>query len=156
MTTTTYAVTGMSCGHCVNAVTGELSGLGGVSAVTVDLVPGGNSSVTIASEAPLSPDALSAALDEAGGYQISWLPPPPLSADAQPRKRSAEAAGTRLLDKDLQLIRAHLHPLAEIIGDDDPPLLASPPTDQGAWRPCHTRGWCLVLEGKRITREESQ
>jgi copper chaperone CopZ len=70
MTTTSYAVTGMSCEHCVNAVTGELSGLGGVSAVTVDLVPGGNSSVTIASDMPLSLDAVSAALDEAGGYQI--------------------------------------------------------------------------------------
>ena len=54
MTTTTYAVTGMSCEHCVNAVTSELSGLGGVSAVTVDLVPGGNSSITVASDAPLS------------------------------------------------------------------------------------------------------
>ena len=53
MTTTTYAVTGMSCEHCVNAVTSELSGLGGVSAVTVDLVPGGSSSVTVASDAPL-------------------------------------------------------------------------------------------------------
>ena len=42
----------------------------GVSGVTVDLVPGGNSSVTVASDAPLSPHAVSAALDEAGGYQI--------------------------------------------------------------------------------------
>lgn len=70
MTTTTYAVTGMSCEHCVNAVTSELSGLGGVSAVTVELVPGGRSRVTVASEAPLPLDAVSAALDEAGGYQI--------------------------------------------------------------------------------------
>ena len=70
MTTTTYAVKGMSCEHCVNAVTSELSGLGGVSAVTVDLVPGGDSSVTVASDAPLAPDAVSAALEEAGGYQI--------------------------------------------------------------------------------------
>lgn len=70
MTTTTYVVTGMSCEHCVNAVTGELSGLGGVSAVTVDLVPGGGSRVTVASDTPLPLDAVSAALDEAGGYQI--------------------------------------------------------------------------------------
>lgn len=72
MTTTTYAVNGMSCEHCVNAVTSELSGLGGVSAVTVDLVPGGSSSVTVASAAPLPRDAVSAALDEAGGYQAHW------------------------------------------------------------------------------------
>ena len=71
MTTTTYAVTGMSCEHCVNAVTSELTGLGGVSAVTVDLVPGGSSSVTVASLAPLPAEAVSAALDEAGGYLIS-------------------------------------------------------------------------------------
>jgi copper chaperone len=71
MTTMTYAVTGMSCEHCVNAVTSELSGLGGVSAVTVDLVPGGSSTVTIASDVPLPKDAVGAALDEAGGYQIS-------------------------------------------------------------------------------------
>jgi copper chaperone len=70
MTTTTYPVTGMSCEHCVNAVTSELSGLGGVSAVTVDLVPGGNSSVTVASDVPLPEDAVNAALDEAGGYRI--------------------------------------------------------------------------------------
>ena len=71
MTTTTYAVTGMSCEHCVNAVTSELSGLDGVSAVTVDLVPEGSSSVMIASDRPLADDAVAAALDEAGGYLIS-------------------------------------------------------------------------------------
>ncbi|HTZ27245.1 MAG TPA: heavy-metal-associated domain-containing protein [Streptosporangiaceae bacterium] len=70
MTTTTYEVTGMSCEHCVNAVTIELSGLDGVSAVTVDLVPGGSSRITVASDSPLPDDAVSAALDEAGGYQI--------------------------------------------------------------------------------------
>jgi copper chaperone len=70
MTTTTYAVTGLNCEHCVNAVTSELSGLGGVSAVTVDLVPGGSSSVTVASDGPLSEEAVRAALDEAGGYRI--------------------------------------------------------------------------------------
>jgi copper chaperone CopZ len=70
MTTTTYPVTGMSCEHCVNAVTSELSGLDGVSAVTVDLVPGGSSSVTVASDVPLPEDAVSAALNEAGSYRI--------------------------------------------------------------------------------------
>jgi len=70
MPTTTYAVTGMSCEHCVNAVTSELSGLTGVSAVTVDLVPDGSSRVTVASAGPLPVDAVAAALDEAGGYQM--------------------------------------------------------------------------------------
>ncbi len=71
MTRTTYTVTGMSCEHCVHAVTSELAGLGGVSAVTVELVPGGSSRVTVTSQARLPDDAVSAALDEAGGYQIS-------------------------------------------------------------------------------------
>jgi copper chaperone CopZ len=31
MTTTSYKVTGMTCGHCANAVTGELGRLDGVS-----------------------------------------------------------------------------------------------------------------------------
>jgi copper chaperone len=70
MPTTTYAVTGMSCEHCVNAVTSELSGLAGVSAVTIDLVPDGSSRVTVASAGPLPVDAVAAALDEAGGYQM--------------------------------------------------------------------------------------
>jgi copper chaperone len=71
MTTTTYKVTGMSCEHCVNAVSSELGNLGGVSAVTVDLVPNGVSLVTITSAEPLTDDAISAALDEAGDYQIT-------------------------------------------------------------------------------------
>jgi copper chaperone CopZ len=70
MTTTTYSVTGMSCEHCVNAVTSELRGLEGVTRVTVDLVPGGSSQVTVASDEPLPGEAVIAALDEAGGYQI--------------------------------------------------------------------------------------
>lgn len=39
-TTTTYTVTGMSCGHCVTAVTDELSKLDDVTRVDVDLDSG--------------------------------------------------------------------------------------------------------------------
>lgn len=45
MTSTTYAVTVTSCGHCVHAVTPEPGSLDGVSAVTVDLVAGSSSPV---------------------------------------------------------------------------------------------------------------
>jgi len=69
--TTTYLVKGMSCQHCVNAVTGELTGLAGVSAVTVDLVPDGTSLLTVTSEGPLAVDAVRAAVEEAGGYQLT-------------------------------------------------------------------------------------
>jgi copper chaperone len=71
MATTTFPVTGMTCGHCVNAVTSELSGLGGVSAVTVDLVPDGVSRVTVTSDHPLPAEAVTGALDEAGGYLLT-------------------------------------------------------------------------------------
>ena len=70
MTTTTYTVTGMTCEHCVHAVTSELGAVGGVSAVAVELVPGGSSLVAVTSEARLPDHAVSAALDEAGGYRI--------------------------------------------------------------------------------------
>jgi copper chaperone len=71
MTTTTYKVTGMTCEHCANAVTTEVSALGGVSAVQVQLVPNGVSLVTVAAAAPLPDAEVSAALDEAGGYQLA-------------------------------------------------------------------------------------
>jgi copper chaperone CopZ len=64
--TTTYLVAGMTCGHCVSAVTAELSALPGVTDVQVELVPDAASQVTVHSALPLDPDAVSAAVDEAG------------------------------------------------------------------------------------------
>ncbi|HEV7964160.1 MAG TPA: cation transporter [Actinoplanes sp.] len=64
--TSTYTVTGMTCGHCVQAVTGELSALPGVDAVQIDL---GTGAVTVTSAAPLADDAVRAAVDEAG-YEL--------------------------------------------------------------------------------------
>jgi len=71
MVTTTFPVTGMTCGHCAHAVTSELTKLSGVSGVTVDLVPDGVSGVTVTSDGPLDEHAVSEALDEAGGYLIA-------------------------------------------------------------------------------------
>jgi copper chaperone CopZ len=70
MTTSRYRVTGMTCDHCVRAVTGELAGLDGVTSVRVDLVADGQSQVTVESKAPLPEEAVTAALDEAGGYHL--------------------------------------------------------------------------------------
>ena len=70
MTTNTYAVTGMTCGHCASAVTSELKSVDGVSDVTVDLVAGGSSSVTVTSTQTLDQAQVAAALDEAGDYQL--------------------------------------------------------------------------------------
>ena len=66
MSTTSYQVTGLTCGHCVVAVTNELRALPEVSEVAVDLVAGGVSTVTVTSAQPLAEDAVAAALDEAG------------------------------------------------------------------------------------------
>lgn len=72
-TTASYAVTGMTCGHCVGAVTGEISKLPGVRDVAVDLVPDGASTVTVTSEAPLDEPAVREAVDEAG-YELAGSP----------------------------------------------------------------------------------
>jgi copper chaperone len=71
MASVTYRVTGMTCEHCVRAVTGELKTLPGVTDVAVLLSPGGESAVTVTSLAPLHLDAVSAALDEAGEYELA-------------------------------------------------------------------------------------
>jgi copper chaperone len=55
MADTTYRVTGMTCGHCVNAVTLDAEG---------------TSSVHVTSSQPLSDEVLLAALDEAGDYHL--------------------------------------------------------------------------------------
>lgn len=68
--TSTYDVTGMTCGHCVSSVTKEISQLDGVSSVDIDLVIGGSSTVTVTSAAPLDPAAVAAAIDEAG-YELA-------------------------------------------------------------------------------------
>jgi copper chaperone CopZ len=66
MTTSTYQVKGMTCGHCVGTVSGEISQLDGVTGVEVDLATG---AVTVTSEATLERDAVAAAVDEAG-YEL--------------------------------------------------------------------------------------
>jgi copper chaperone CopZ len=70
MITNTYRVTGMTCEHCVAAVTEELTAIDGVTGVSVDLVAGGTSAVTVDSTAPLDVTAVAGAIDEAG-YALS-------------------------------------------------------------------------------------
>jgi len=65
--TSTYTVTGMTCAHCVQAVTGEISALPGVADVRIDLASG---AVTVTSAAPLTDDAVREAVDEAG-YELA-------------------------------------------------------------------------------------
>ena len=70
-TTATYSVSGMTCAHCVAAVTEEVARLDGVSAVEVDLNAGGDSRVTVTSAAPLPVEAVREAVDEAGYALVS-------------------------------------------------------------------------------------
>jgi len=69
-TTATYNVVGMTCDHCVGAVTKELSELAGVETVSIELNVGGATPVTVVSAEPLAADAVVAAIDEAG-YELA-------------------------------------------------------------------------------------
>lgn len=66
-TTTEYQVQGMTCEHCVRAVTTELVMLTGVQSVDVDLDSG---TVTVTSDAPLVEAQVREAIDEAG-YELA-------------------------------------------------------------------------------------
>ena len=58
-----YQVTGMTCQHCVNAVTEEVNTLPGVTAVRVDLDRG---ELAVTSGSEIDRSVLAAAVDEAG------------------------------------------------------------------------------------------
>lgn len=66
MATTTYSVSGMTCGHCVASVRQEVGRIDGVTGVEVELDSG---TVTVESDSPLDPAAVTAAVDEAG-YEV--------------------------------------------------------------------------------------
>ena len=65
--TTTYTVTGMTCGHCAASVTEEVQGIPGVEDVNVAVESG---AVTVTSAEPLEESAVRAAVEEAG-YQLA-------------------------------------------------------------------------------------
>ena len=63
---TSYVVTGMTCGHCVASVTEEVGEIAGVRDVVVDLASG---SLTFASDEPIARERVAAAVREAG-YEL--------------------------------------------------------------------------------------
>ena len=63
----TYRVVGMTCGHCEQAVSGELRKLPGVTDVRIDLATG---NVTVDSDQALDDAAVHAAVEEAG-YEMA-------------------------------------------------------------------------------------
>ena len=66
MTSTEYTVRGMTCGHCAAAVTEEVTKIERVTDVAVDVASG---RVTVQSSGPVSDEAVSEAVEEAG-YEV--------------------------------------------------------------------------------------
>ncbi|MCK0111760.1 heavy-metal-associated domain-containing protein [Ornithinimicrobium sp. F0845] len=66
-TTQTYAVTGMTCGHCESAVREEVSQIPGVEQIDVSASTG---TLAITAGGPVDDAAVIAAVDEAG-YQAA-------------------------------------------------------------------------------------
>ncbi|OXM51486.1 heavy-metal-associated domain-containing protein [Amycolatopsis alba] len=67
MSTTTYGVSGMVCGHCAGFVTEEIEHIAGVTAVAVDVEQG---TVTVTGDKALDIDDIRAAVEEAG-YELT-------------------------------------------------------------------------------------
>lgn len=64
----TYTVEGMTCGHCVAAVTEEVRNIPGVTDAAVVLEGG---TLTVTSDAPVDFDRIVEAVAEAGDYTVS-------------------------------------------------------------------------------------
>ena len=71
-TVTKLSVTGMTCGHCVSAVTNELRDVQDVQDVSVELHAGDESLVRVISALPLAEAPLRDAIDEAG-YDVTGI-----------------------------------------------------------------------------------
>ncbi|MEV4471265.1 cation transporter [Nonomuraea sp. NPDC049504] len=67
MSTATYTVKGMTCGHCVSSVKEEVSEVAGVTGVEVDLATG---LLTVDSDGPVDAAKIVAAVEEAG-YEVA-------------------------------------------------------------------------------------
>ncbi|MEV0294798.1 cation transporter [Nocardia sp. NPDC050710] len=66
MSATSYSVSGMSCGHCADAIKGSLTALPGIDTVDVDVAAG---RVTVSGGGATAVDAIQDAIDDAG-YEL--------------------------------------------------------------------------------------
>ena len=73
MSTQIFPVTGLTCEHCVRAITSEVSAVPGVNDVQIDLVVGGTSILSVTADKSLTDAEVVAALDEAGEYQLATV-----------------------------------------------------------------------------------
>ncbi|WP_169983922.1 MULTISPECIES: heavy-metal-associated domain-containing protein [unclassified Microbispora] len=67
--TSTYTVTGMTCGHCVSSVSEEVGAVPGVTDVSVDLASG---LLTVEADGGVDDAAVVAAVREAG-YDVAGV-----------------------------------------------------------------------------------
>lgn len=70
MATSTFQVTGLTCGHCANAIKDEVGALPGVTGVEVELVTGGASTLSVTSDAAITREGIEGALAEAGDAYV--------------------------------------------------------------------------------------
>ena len=70
MSSVEIGVEGMTCQHCVSAVTTQIKGISGVTEVTISLDPEGVSRVSVEGDAEVSPEQLKAAVEEAGYHMV--------------------------------------------------------------------------------------
>lgn len=71
--TQSYHVRGMTCGHCAGSVSREIEALPNVTGVAVDVVPQGDSTVTVTSSVGLDADSVRDAVARAG-YEMVDAP----------------------------------------------------------------------------------
>ncbi len=69
-TTYTFAATGLTCGHCANAVIDELTEIDDVMSARVEVVKGGQSTITVQALSEVTRDEVAQALAEAGDYEL--------------------------------------------------------------------------------------
>ncbi len=66
MSSTDYAVRGMTCDHCAGAVTAEVTKIPGVTGVQVDVAAG---RLTVDADQPVAAETVAEAVEEAG-YEV--------------------------------------------------------------------------------------
>jgi copper chaperone len=74
MSTVIVDVEGMTCQHCVKAVTAEVEGIAGVTEVSIALEAEGTSQVTVVADEVVPEELLKAAIDEAGYTMVGVQP----------------------------------------------------------------------------------
>jgi copper chaperone CopZ len=74
MSTVIVDVEGMTCQHCVKAVTAEVEGIAGVTEVRIALEAEGTSQVTVVADEAVPEELLEAAIDEAGYTMVGVQP----------------------------------------------------------------------------------